>query len=501
MANAVEARWHGDDYQARFFWIHAASLLDPQRTDVVEVTYEADGPKAFDDVVIRYDPARPSNGPYRVSVDYHQIKWHTDRSGRFGYAALTDPAFIGAQSVSLLERLVQAKANAPSHAAFTLVTTDRITDGDPLGSLLSTKDGALIIERLFVGKTASSRIGKVRKAWREHLGLADDEALRDVLAGFHIVEGHLSLDDMRGRASERLRLVGLIGGDDRMEFTYDAAAQQLKVKGINKLDRHSFEALVTQENWRFQTPPPPRTNVALRAFSTLVSASERLETPVENCLAIDDLFDGRHLRPDIRWSDVRQSVSAFLEAMLAKDNQLRMFFDAHASIAFLAGATLGMKSGADVELRQRQRSGPTQIWYGGDGKDGEPPVIAIHKLGDGRDVAVSVGLTRPGVVDDVQAYVAAAVPDVGTLLEVIPAGGPGQTAIAGGAHAVRIADAVASAVAAVRPAGSLVHIFASAPNAVCFFLGQHAEAMGRCLPYEFDFGAKVDGTYRPTFEI
>ncbi len=60
MANAVEAQWHGHDYQARFFWILAASLRDPQRPDVIEVTYEADGPKAFDDIVVRYDPGRPS---------------------------------------------------------------------------------------------------------------------------------------------------------------------------------------------------------------------------------------------------------------------------------------------------------------------------------------------------------------------------------------------------------------------------------------------------------
>lgn len=53
MVSAVEPRWHGDSYQSRFFWTYAALLLDPQQPHVVEVTFEADGPKAFDDVVVR----------------------------------------------------------------------------------------------------------------------------------------------------------------------------------------------------------------------------------------------------------------------------------------------------------------------------------------------------------------------------------------------------------------------------------------------------------------
>lgn len=54
MVTAVTARWHGDDYQSRFFWIKAAALRDPDTPHVIEVSYEADGPKAFDDVIIRY---------------------------------------------------------------------------------------------------------------------------------------------------------------------------------------------------------------------------------------------------------------------------------------------------------------------------------------------------------------------------------------------------------------------------------------------------------------
>lgn len=54
MSNAVVARKHGDDFQARLFWLHAALLLEPSSA-VVRVGYET-GPKAFDDVFVEYDP-------------------------------------------------------------------------------------------------------------------------------------------------------------------------------------------------------------------------------------------------------------------------------------------------------------------------------------------------------------------------------------------------------------------------------------------------------------
>lgn len=61
MATSVLANWHGHDYQARYFWIEASRLKNPQQDFVVEVSYEADGPKAFDDVITRYNPPPPQH--------------------------------------------------------------------------------------------------------------------------------------------------------------------------------------------------------------------------------------------------------------------------------------------------------------------------------------------------------------------------------------------------------------------------------------------------------
>lgn len=73
MADAVIANWDGHDYQARFFWIHASGLRDPEKPHVVEVSYEADGPKGFDDVIVRYSPGNAGRRPFLVEAAHETL--------------------------------------------------------------------------------------------------------------------------------------------------------------------------------------------------------------------------------------------------------------------------------------------------------------------------------------------------------------------------------------------------------------------------------------------
>ena len=71
MADAVIASWDGHDYLARFFWIYASGLRNPETPHVVEVSYETDGPKSFDDVVVRYTPGQTERLSFRVETAHH----------------------------------------------------------------------------------------------------------------------------------------------------------------------------------------------------------------------------------------------------------------------------------------------------------------------------------------------------------------------------------------------------------------------------------------------
>lgn len=498
MADAVVANWSGHDYQARLFWIKASALRDPAQQYVIEVTYEADAPKSFDDVVVRYDPPRQNALGFPIVADYHQVKFHMNVAGRFGYEDFVRPEFLGAKTISLLQRLKDAKKIAAPNSAFTLVTIDSIRDGDPLAKLVSGIDGSLILDNLFdKTKTDDSIMGQVRKLWREHLELSSNEELRAVLEGMRISAGYATLETLRDQVNLNFKVVGLLPCHEDAGFKYDAAIRALKTQQRSRFDRSSFEALCVEQNWISREAARQYRAVSIRSFP--VNAIHDLEASSEDTLSLLHMFDERHLQAGGDWqTDVQPALDDFLIKIAKQYASIRLFLDAHASIAFLAGARLGLKSGVAVELIQKGRNSHT-VWLADDGKNGPLPKIDNHKVGEGLDVALVISLSRDAL-DDVRDYAALKLPDVGLVIHVQPFDGPGQNAILGGEHAAALADSAAAAVSKARiPFGAKIHVFVSGPNSFTFFLGQHQDSMGQCILYEFDFKKRVDGSYHPSF--
>jgi hypothetical protein len=501
MADAVLPRWHGDNYQSRVFWDNALNLLDDEGTScIVEVAFEADGPKAFDDVVVRYDPPVARSGPERVTADYHQVKWHVELGGRFGFADLVDPVFIGAKSFSLLQRLAAAREKAGRGACFTFLTTYRIRDDDPLAEMMSGNDRSLLVEKLFDGtKTDASRMGKVRKLWREHLSLADDDALRRVLTGFRIFDGHRSLDELKESITLRARTVGVItSSPTSSDFRFDELARALKKRGLNSFTRETFKQMCKEESLLAQiiAAEDPYLPVAIRSF--LGPASDIVGASPQNTLLLTDSFRQRYLRDDLDWQrDIRPQIDNFLRAMVVQNPKLRLILDAHASVAFIAGSVLDVKSGVSLELVQKGRVGP-RVWLADDGSENGAPMFQVieHVLGEGPEIAVVISVAQSAEAA-ARAYCSASLPSVGRLINFALPTGPSQRGVQGGGHAAILAEAIANHLRQIKgnEADVVAHIFAAAPNALVFYLGQQHQAIAPCVVYEFDFDRRGNKTY------
>lgn len=503
MASSVTPRWHGDNYQSRMFWNSALDLLRPG-SGVVEVTFEADGPKTFDDVIVKYDPPTPRSGNTRIAADHFQIKWHVESGGRFGYADLVDPGFIGASRVSLLERLKGARAKTGAEAAFTFVTTYRVKDGDPLGDLIFGMDRSLLIEKLFDGTTDASRMGEVRKLWRDHLGLAADDDLKVVVTGLRIFEGHLSLDELRRQIEWRAAAVGLQLDANSSDFRLDELARQLKVRGINALTKQTLTTLCADEALPL-TPPAPASAalaIAIRTYQGL--SADVVGAAPENTLLLTDAFRQRYLRESFGWQrDIRPAVEAFLHGVAKRSLRLLVILDAHASIAFLCGAVFDLKSGVDVSLVQKGRVGGPP-WRVDDKTDLEAPLFVTNeeRVGDSPVIAVAISATQ-AVEAHVRNYLSASGSDVGRIITFGWPNGPGQTSVKGGAHAAALAEQVANVVRAAKVSDpdAPVHLFAACPNSLLFFLGQQHQAIAPATVYEFDFDRAGNKSYSPAFTV
>ncbi|WCK21744.1 SAVED domain-containing protein [Agrobacterium tumefaciens] len=504
MAEAVVARWHGDNYQARIFWENAFNLLLPHSC-VVEVTFEANGPKAFDDVVVKYDPPVARSGPERVSAEYHQVKWHVQTGGRFGYEDFVDPDFIGAKTFSLLERLQQARQTAPSSARFAFLTTYRIRDDDPLAELISGNDKSLLVERLFDGTTDRSRMGKVRKCWRNHLKLSTDADLKAVVSGLRVLDGHRSLDELRSEINLKAQVVGVLACNATdSDFRYDELARQLKVRQLSALTKEAFLQLCREEGLLVERPAEADSFLPIAIRSFLGPAADIVGALPDNTLLLTDDFRQRYLRDDYEWQrDIRPRVETFLRAAVLKSAKLRLILDAHASIAFLAGAVLDLKSGVETQLVQKGRVG-ARTWRADDGSaaKGARFNITTETIGTGRDIAVAISVSQSATTQ-AKAYTTAQLPNAGNLVSFALPTGPGQQSVAGGEHAAALAEQVSNHLRSIRAddLDAIVHVFAACPNSLLFFLGQHHQGIAPCIVYEFDFDRKSHKTYQPSFVI
>jgi hypothetical protein len=375
MAKSNVARRQGDDFQARLFWLKAASLLDPH-SPIVRVAYET-GPKGFDDIFIEFDPQhapRDHEGKaiYRKHV---QCKWHTT-AGSFGYRDLVDPEFINAERFSLLQRAHQAQTQYAAEGIgyqFELLTNWRLLADDPLQELVRKESDALDLKRLFEDTADYSRMGKVRKLWREHLGL-DHTSLSVVARVLAIAETTESLASQRERLDERFAFVGMkrIPPTDPA-FLYDDLIVKLLAQGRNEFDRETFKDMVRQENLLdLSKKVDPTPTIGIRSFMHPIDSLE------ERCQGILDLvpyFDGRYIRQNADWQNkIFPELQSFLSQAARANDHLPLIVDAHVSIAFAVGAFLNVKSGKRIQFEQRTNG--RQFWS----MDDAPVDLAWSKI-------------------------------------------------------------------------------------------------------------------------
>ena len=504
MTQAVAVRRDGDTFQARQFWLRAARLLDP-KSPVTRVGFEI-GPKSFDDIWVEYEPGRQ---PYahdgaRLRREHLQCKWHVT-PGTYGYADLVDPEFINANARSLLQRAHDAHlthAPAGTGARFKLVTNWQIDRSDPLGPMINNRSGSMRLERLYGSKTDNSKEGAVRKAWREHLGIDEDD-LR--LFANTLAFGHVSdtLDDLRDRLDEIFDIVGLVRArSNQSTLIYDDIVFQWMAQGRLEFDRRTFREACAGEDLLGQSQDRP----CAYGVKSFEHAFDRLEDRCDGVLDLVPVFNERYIRNDSDWEDkLYPKLKAFLESSAKTQPRLRLALDTHTTLAFAAGSVLNIKSGRHIELEQRTLG--QHVWAADDMPlDADWPTLneSVEDLdADQVDLAVALGITHD-MLDDVRRYIEARLHSIGRLLSLQPTTGPSAQVVACGRHAFNLAQATKDAVRRTKlhtTQPGMTHIFLAAPNSLTFFLGQQQPVLGRVRLYEYDFEGGRGGSYKASLTL
>ena len=501
MGSSISARQKGDNWQALFFLSKATKLVTNE-THVESVWFEK-GPKGFDDVSVHYFDRfrRKDLDGGLIKSDYYQNKWHVS-AGNFGWEDLADPKFINATSSSLLNNLKNAVISSNAESRFTLVTTDRIKDGDALENLLGSDSGEILLNRLFDGtKTDKSKMGKIRKAWRDHLDVNDDE-LRNILMKFRIHPNARTIDQLTDALDISLQSIQFIPVDRTKSVeVYGALPWKWHSQGNYSFDKTMFNRLCSEEGLVSDDNAVTPHTLGIRTFSHPIN--DLVKRTDEIC-DLQSLFDGRKIRRVDNWQfSVAPKVTSFLQAHVMGNEFIRLIIDAHVSVAVTAGAALNIKSGKKVEIEQR--SNGQNIWFAPSFENTKKHTVNIESIaGAGTtDVVIEVSLSR-NISSDVSKYILDAEIVYSDYIALRPKEGASSYSVSDGGHAFVIAEnLVEECRAKLSEIGrnARFHLFFCGPNAVAFYFGQLAVPLGNVIIYEYDFEQSHGGGYSPSIAL
>jgi len=506
MPNPVIPRMQGDDYQARFFWLQACRLFQPY-SKVCNVGYELRLARAFDDVLVKYSQPLCLERGDLVQADYFQVKFHINQAGSFTCAAFSDPKFINATSISLLKRLYDAQtafAQNGTGCRFIVVSPWAVHPDDPLAVLVSNNGGEFHLDKLFDGTGDRSEMGRVRKMWRDHLGVSDSE-LKVVLRPLRVYKDAPTLVRISEHLNRELHAFGFVPVDAGQTLhPYDDLIKKLLAQGRNEFTREELIAVTERERLRRCDYIPPLAQDAPIGIRSFMRWAEHMEDETEDMLCLLRHFDGRNIRDERLWSKcIFPEVEAFISKHSALNRPVLLMLDTHSSVAFAAGYCLGAKSGADFTPVQRTRSGK-KVWRA-EGSSQHYAGWSIREIkgkSEGHEIGVAISVTHDIAVD-VKDYLERSAQNVGRILLCNIEPRPSPSAVLDGNHALFLAEEIAVLLKqrSREERASRLHIFASAPNGLMFFLGQMGKAFGPCELYEYHFESNALGAYQASLSF
>lgn len=510
MADSVLAIQQGFEFQAQYFW-HKACLLYTKNSNITHVGWEIRDTPGFDDVAIYYNPAKESTYGYPILKEFFQVKFHVSHSNAFTCAALADPTFIGATSQSLLQKLNANYEASPmdyEKTLYTIVNTWGVDRKDGLYSLLDTQ-GAIRLHALFDGTGNKSKMGKIRKMWKEHLGLSNEEQLRPILRQLRIDANAKSGEAFYEEMNLALHYVGLqTVPNDKRVTPYANLIYRLHQEKRNYLSRDELMEILTKENlWETTTSVDvvQEYRIGVRSF---LRGTESLEFETDDLLCLLPYFDGRYVKDEPVWhSTIVPKLSELSTRALAAGKPLVIHLDTHLTVAFTMGYLLDWRSGVTLSIVQKVRNGGRTLinLYTPGHVDATPQwEWSEHKISEtGNDTVLIINVTHD-ILRDVKEYTQTTLTNISRILvgNILPA--PNYSSIKDGGHIVQAVDEVVTKMRFWRTGsekGGSLHVFMACPNMFAFCLGQASRQFGKLTMYEFDFENQRTGTYNQSISL
>jgi hypothetical protein len=495
----VAARLEGDVFQGRFFWHEASALLNPNKK-VIKVAFEHDPASGADDIAVFFQSPGVLDKARYCEADFYQCKYHVDQRDAYSSEAFIDPAFLSPKSKSsLLQRLHMAYTKLrKNHGWFRLNFVSNWTwkSDDPLAKIISEVDGAL--PKAFFEQKARAPLGVIRETWRRHLGIEEPDFLdfsQRLRFGLNYYGRRYFLENL----NDRLENCGLAPiPPDRSMNPYDSLYLNSLLSKENEFDRDLFFEMCKREG--LLQKHPDNQGVKTIGIRSFMRFAERMEDETESFVCVAEHFDKRYIKnPDLWIKSIIPKIRYYLSSLpYGRDLEIDILLDCHSSLAFLAGYCMERKAG--IPAYPVQKGQGKHIW-----KPSGQPVKEEWKwkmqesempLVD--DVALLLSVTHD-VSADFTRFIPSSNRRFGKTIHLQPATGIRPSTIQDADHAQWLAEEAMQIIRKANATGGITHVFAAAPNALMFFLGQYGAALKGIQLYEFDFDLERGGSYCASF--
>lgn len=294
---------------------------------------------------------------------------------------------------------------------------------------------------------------------------------------------------------------------DQISFIASATVNDQMVSSTNGkgISRKQFDEELEQRIfWVADKYTPKRISIGVKSF---LRNAENLEKEVDSCLSLLNMFDGRNIKKEYDWNkDIYISLKEFLLANTNNKYAYQLFLDTHASLAFAAGRVFDSKTGINISPIQKTAANGTVLWdIKRSSKMNYSNWNIMHEMfyENQYDSALILNVTRD-IYNDVVKFIKENTLPIGRIINCTPNQvGATNFSIEDGNHADALANSIYKAIAQRTTAErrATLHIFASAPNAFMFFLGQNSLGFGKCVLYEYDFEQQASCTYSPSISF
>ena len=249
---------------------------------------------------------------------------------------------------------------------------------------------------------------------------------------------------------------------------------------------------------------PERISIGVKSF---ICEGGDIEEETESCLLLADMFDGRKIKDEYNWNnDVYEKLKGFLFETTSKKQAYQIYLDTHTSIAFAIGRIFNSKIGINIFPMQKTATKGIELWdvnLSSKRNYCNWDILYETFCENQYDTALILNVTR-NIHKDVIDFIKENNLTIGRIINCTPSeGGTTNFSIVDGNHAAILANAVYNAISqrTTKERQAILHIFASAPNAFMFFLGQNSMGFGKCILYEYDFEQRKSCSYSPSIDF